>query len=201
MSTDEVYGEVGQDDTSTEKSLLQPNNPYSSSKASAEFAVRSYVISYGLKAVVCRCNNVYGENQYPEKIIPKFIVQLLEDRKITIQGTGKSRRNFIHTSDVVSALIKIIENGKAGEIYNIGVDNEYSVMDIAQMLCNIAGVKLENKITYIPDRLFNDFRYCLSSDKLKELGWQQEHTDFEGDLKHLYQWYSENKQRYKYTLN
>lgn len=198
ISTDEVYGEIEQNDISSEKSLLNPTNPYAASKTGAEFMVKSYNMSYKLPTIIVRCNNVYGPNQYPEKIIPKFITQLLEGKKITIQGEGKSRRNFIHAIDVVDAVDLIIKKGRIGETYNIGVDNEHSVMDIAKILCNIAGVNLRDNITYVPDRLFNDFRYCLDSKKLYDLGWSQKITNFENQLKYLYQWYKNNKQRYVY---
>jgi len=196
MSTDEVYGEIEETDISHEKSLLNPTNPYAASKTGAEFMVKSYHISYKIPVIIVRCNNVYGPNQYPEKIIPKFITQLINGQKITIQGTGKSRRNFIHANDVCSAIDLIIKSGTIGETYNIGVDNEYSVMDVAATLCKIAGVTLEDNIVYVPDRLFNDFRYCLLSDKLLKLGWEQSVTDFQNQLQDLYQWYKVNGSRY-----
>jgi UDP-glucose 4,6-dehydratase len=196
MSTDEVYGEIESNDISCEKSLLAPTNPYAASKTGAEFMVKSYHISYKLPVIIVRCNNVYGPNQYPEKIIPKFITQLQSGQKITIQGQGNSRRNFIHAIDISSAIDLIISSGVTGETYNIGVDNEYSVMDIAHILCDIANVKLEDSIEYIPDRLFNDFRYCLSSKKLRDLGWVQQKTDFVEELKNLFTWYNINGCRF-----
>lgn len=199
MSTDEVYGEISQNDISNESSLLIPTNPYAASKAGAEFLVRSYNTSYKLPTVMARCNNVYGQNQYPEKIVPKFIVKLLNDEKLTIQGTGNSRRNFIHAMDVTEAVDLIIHKGTIGEIYNIGVQNEHNVMEVAQILCDIAKKKLENNIYYIPDRLFNDFRYCLSSDKLAALGWVQKRTDFRKELEELFEWYKIHQNRYVIT--
>lgn len=196
MSTDEVYGEIQMNETNDEKCLLNPTNPYAASKASAEFIVRSYHISYKLPVVIVRCNNVYGTRQYPEKIIPKFIVQLLNGEKLTIHGTGQTRRNFIHTDDVNTALIVILEKGVTGEVYNIGVDNEHSVMDIARVLCEIANVNPEDNLVFVPDRLFNDFRYALSTEKLYELGWQQEKHDFREELVQLYEWYANNKDRF-----
>jgi dTDP-glucose 4,6-dehydratase len=198
MSTDEIYGEVDPDDRSHEKSLHNPSNPYSASKSGAEFMVNAYHLSYKIPSIIIRCNNVYGPNQFPEKLIPRFICQLLDGDKLTIQGTGKTRRNFIHSYDISSAIDLIMQKGNTGEVYNIGVDNEHSVMDIARYLCEIAGVDINEKLTYIPDRPFNDTRYCLDSSKLYNLGWVQEKTDFEGELKKLYEWYKINRYRFDY---
>lgn len=196
MSTDEVYGEVDETGISTEKSLLNPTNPYAASKAGAEFIVRSYHTSYKLPIIIVRANNVYGRHQYPEKVIPKFICQILNGKKITIQGTGKTRRNFIHVDDICSAIRMIMLRGIIGEIYNIGTDNEYSVTDVAETICKIAGINLLDRIEYIPDRLFNDFRYCLTNDKVIALGWQPKVRSFEDEIRILYKWYSQNKSRY-----
>ena len=196
MSTDEVYGEVDETGVSTEKSLLNPTNPYAASKAGAEFIVRSYHISYKLPIIIVRANNVYGRQQYPEKVIPRFICQILNGKNITIQGSGKTRRNFIHVDDICSAIHTIITKGIIGEIYNIGTENEYSVMDVAETVCEIAGVKLSDRIEYIPDRLFNDFRYCLTNDKVMALGWEPKKRIFEDEVRILYKWYAENKHRY-----
>lgn len=189
FSTDEVYGEIDMDAESSEKSLLKPTNPYAASKAGAEFIVSSYNISYGLPVIITRCNNVYGPNQYPEKLIPKFILALQAGEKLTIHGNGQSRRNFIHALDVASAVDLILRKGVIAETYNIGVDNEFSVMDIATKLCGIAGVNVDDYIIYVPDRLFNDFRYALSSEKLENLGWKEMGIDFDGELGRLYDWY------------
>ncbi|MEM3062535.1 MAG: dTDP-glucose 4,6-dehydratase [Nitrososphaerota archaeon] len=197
FSTDEVYGEIDEHDSSNEKSILNPTNPYAASKAAAELIARSYCISYKLPIIIIRCNNVYGPNQYPEKMIPKFILQLLEGKKITIHGTGNNRRNFIHVDDVSSAVDIILHKGKIGETYNIGIDNEHSVLSVAKILCDINGSNLEDKVVYIPDRPFNDFRYCLDTKKVRELGWLPHITDFENKLRELYDWYKNNKRRYK----
>ncbi|MEM0354013.1 MAG: dTDP-glucose 4,6-dehydratase [Thermoplasmata archaeon] len=197
FSTDEVYGENDEYSSSDEKSILNPTNPYAASKAGSELIAKSYFISYKLPIIIVRCNNVYGPNQYPEKMIPKFILQLLEGKKITIQGTGNNRRNFIHVDDVSSAVDLILHKGKYGETYNIGIDNEHSVLNVAKILCKINGSSLEDKIMYIPDRPFNDFRYSLDTKKIRELGWIPQITDFENKLKEIYEWYKNNKSRYK----
>jgi dTDP-glucose 4,6-dehydratase len=174
-STDEVYGEVSDDVARMETSVLDPTSPYAASKAGAEFFVKSYYYSYQLPVVITRCNNVYGINQYPEKVIPKFICQLLNGEKITIQGTGYVTRNFIHVDDVVSAFDIIINNADVGNVYNISspLKNEHSVIDVANILVNIHDphATLSEYLEYIPDRVFNDCRYFINSDKLESLGW------------------------------
>lgn len=177
FSTDEVYGEVDIHHTGcNEYSLLNPTNPYSATKAGAEFLVRSYNHSFKLPYIIIRCNNVYGNNQYEEKLIPRFIKLLLENKKCTIQGQGNTRRNFIHTSDVSKAIELILIKKPFGNIINIGTNNEYSVIDITKML--VKKIKnddqWENYIEYIEDRPFNDFRYHITNEKLRELGWNEE---------------------------
>lgn len=188
FSTDEVYGEVDPDHPGChEKSLLNPTNPYAATKAAAEFIVRSYYHSFKLPVVIVRCNNVYGPNQYPEKLIPKFIKLLGEGKQLTIHGTGETRRNFIWAEDVASATRCILEKGEINDIYNIGTDQEWSVMDVARLLVREMtndGV-LENHVTYVPDRPFNDFRYSVDSTRLRSLGWSEVFTDFEVNVRSL----------------
>lgn len=179
FSTDEVYGEVDiEHEGCTEKSLLNPTNPYAATKAAAEFLVRSYNHSFKLPYVIIRCNNVYGPNQYREKLIPKFIHLLKNGQKCTIHGTGQTRRNFIHTYDVATAVDCIINSnidfGK-GDTINIGTENEYSVLEIVQKLVKILYKEndYEKYIEFVEDRPFNDFRYSINSEKLKNLGWKE----------------------------
>lgn len=179
ISTDEVYGESMLDINEkhkTESSVLCPTNPYAATKASAELIASSYYHSFNLPIVITRGNNVYGPNQYPEKLIPKFINLLKNDNKVTIHGDGTCVRSFLYVSDTVDAFLKILEFGKIGEIYNIGCDigMEYSVLEIAKILIkNIKNTdNYENFITYIEDRPYNDKRYYISNDKLKNLGWE-----------------------------
>jgi dTDP-glucose 4,6-dehydratase len=189
FSTDEVYGEVDVDHPGcTELSILDPTNPYAATKAGAEFIVRSYYHSFKLPIIIIRCNNVYGYNQYPEKLIPRFIKLLREDKKLTIHGKGDTRRNFIWVDDVSSATELITEKGIINNIYNIGSTQEYSVMDVAEVLASkIKGSSavLEDCITYVPDRPFNDFRYHLDCSKLFKLGWLPTHTDFNKNIDKL----------------
>ena len=174
ISTDEVYGE-SISSKKTEQSILCPTNPYAATKAGAELIVQSYIHSYNFPALITRGNNVYGPNQFPEKLIPKFIKLLKENKNVTIQGDGSCIRSFIHVNDTCSAILTILQKGKIGEIYNIGSPDEYSVLDIAQIL--IKKIKniddYEKYIEYIEDRPFNDKRYYIDDNKLKNLGWKQ----------------------------
>ena len=191
VSTDEVYGEsmIDTDEKSkTEHSILCPTNPYAATKASAELIAQSYNHSFNMPIIITRGNNVYGPNQYPEKVVPKFIKQLKSDQKITIQGDGSSIRAFLHSYDTSKAFECILDKGKLGEIYNIGCDEgmEYSVLDVAKII--IKNIKKTDKydewIEYIQDRPFNDRRYFISNAKLKNLGWQIE-IDFLDGLKSI----------------
>lgn len=169
----------------TEESILCPTNPYAATKAGAELIAQSYYHSFKMPIIITRGNNVYGPNQYPEKLIPRFIKLLNENNKVTIQGDGSNIRAFLHVSDVVKAFEIILEKGVIGEIYNIGSDEEqeYTVMDVAKLLIN--KIKNDNNysqyITYIDDRPFNDKRYYISNEKIKNLGWTI-NVDFETGL-------------------
>jgi len=178
VSTDEVYGESQLDldeNHKTEQSILCPTNPYAATKAGAEALAQSYNHSFGMPIIISRGNNVYGPNQYPEKLIPKFIKLLREGKKVTIQGDGSCVRAFLHAEDTARAFERILLKGKVGEIYNIGCDEgmEFSVHHVAEFLIK----KIKNTdnynewIKYIPDRPFNDKRYYISNQKLKDLGW------------------------------
>jgi dTDP-D-glucose 4,6-dehydratase len=172
----------------TEESILCPTNPYAATKAGAELIAQSYYHSFKLPIIITRGNNVYGPNQYPEKLIPRFIKLLNENNKVTIQGDGSNIRAFLHVSDVVKAFEIILEKGIIGEIYNIGSDEEqeYTVVDVAKLLIN----KIKNNnnysqyITYIDDRPFNDKRYYISNEKIKNLGWTI-NIDFETGINNL----------------
>ena len=193
VSTDEVYGESmnSVDEThKTEHSILCPTNPYAATKAGAELIAQSYSHSYKMPIIITRGNNVYGPSQYPEKLIPRFIKLLKENKKVTIQGLGNSVRGFLHAFDTAKAFECILEKGQIGEIYNIGCDEEmeYSVMDIAKILIKmIKNTEDYNDwIEYIKDRPFNDQRYYISNQKLKDLEWNIEIEFMEG-LKQLIQ--------------
>ena len=178
VSTDEVYGEsmLEVDEYhKTEQSILCPTNPYAATKAAAELLAQSYNHSFNMPIIITRGNNVYGPNQYPEKLVPRFIQLLQSDKKVTIQGDGSCVRAFLHAYDTARAFETILEKGAIGEIYNIGCDDgmEYSVLEVAKML--IKKIKntdnYEEWMSFIEDRPFNDKRYYISNHKLKSLGW------------------------------
>ena len=176
VSTDEVYGESSvSENMKTEQSVLCPTNPYAATKAGAELISQAYYHSYKFPVIITRGNNVYGPNQYPEKIVPKFLNQLLHDKKVTIQGKGDTVRAFLHAFDTARAFECILEKGIIGEIYNIGSEEELSVMEVAEKL--ITKLKktdnIKDWIEYIDDRPFNDKRYYISCKKLQDLGWFQ----------------------------
>ena len=191
VSTDEVYGEsmLSIEEThKTEHSILCPTNPYAATKAGAELLAQSYNHSFNMPIIITRGNNVYGPNQYPEKLIPKFIKQLKENKKVTIQGNGSNVRAFLHSYDTAKAFEIILDNGSVGEIYNIGCNDgmEYSIMDIAKILIKLIKNtdNYDEWIEYIEDRPFNDKRYYISNKKLRDLGWNIE-KDFLKSLTEL----------------
>ena len=189
VSTDEVYGEsmnTTEELHKTEKSILCPTNPYAATKAGAELIVQAYAHSYKMPIIITRGNNVYGPNQYPEKVIPRFIQQLQRGEKVTIQGNGTAVRGFLHARDTAEAFACILEKGQLGEIYNIGTEDEYSVMEIAKRLIRLIchTEDYDSWITYIEDRPFNDQRYYISNAKLKSLGWEVK-IDLETGLRDL----------------
>ena len=178
VSTDEVYGESMNDVNEkhkTEHSILCPTNPYAATKAGAELIAQSYNHSYNMPVIISRGNNVFGPNQYPEKLIPRFIDLLKNNKKVTIQGNGSSVRAFLHATDTARAFECILEKGIIGEIYNIGCDEgmEYSVMDVAKILIKLIKntENYDEWIEYVKDRPFNDQRYYISNQKLKDLNW------------------------------
>jgi dTDP-glucose 4,6-dehydratase len=191
VSTDEVYGESITDVNEkhkTECSVLCPTNPYAATKSGAELLAQSYIHSFGMPIIITRGNNVYGPNQYPEKVIPHFIQQLKQNNPVTIQGNGSCVRAFLHVNDTVTAFFHILEKGKLGDIYNIGCDEgmEFSILSVAKILIkHIHNTDNYRKwITYINDRPFNDKRYYISNQKLKDLGWRIT-IDFESGIKSL----------------
>ena len=177
VSTDEVYGESLDEEMKHEGTVLYPTNPYAATKAGAELIAMSYIKSYKLPIVITRGNNVYGPNQYPEKVIPRFIKQLKNGEQVTIQGDGSARRSFLHVEDTCSAFDIILHKGEINEIYNIGTnagESEYTILEVAELLITlIIGVPDWIKyVKFIPDRPFNDSRYFISNEKLKSLGWE-----------------------------
>ena len=174
ISSDEVIGSLDEHENEVaENCVMNPTSPYSASKAAAECVARSYYHSFKLPIIIVRPNNAVGPRQYPEKLIPKFLQHLLKGEKCPIQGTGLNRRNFIYVDDICSAVDMIMEKGEVFDIYNIGSNYEFSVLEILDYF--IKYLKLnktrEEVSEYVPDRAFNDFRYAINCEKLKGLGW------------------------------
>ena len=174
ISTDEVYGESEiNEQGKLENTQRCPTNPYAASKAAAEMMVNAYKYSYKLPIIITRCNNIYGINQYPEKLIPKFIKLLKDGKKCTIHGDGSNLRSFLYIEDFCTALDKILFSGKLGEVYNIGISKEYSVLEIAKKLIKLIknNENYSEYLEYIKDRKYNDKRYFINYEKLSKLGW------------------------------
>jgi len=198
VSTDEVYGEQRMDQESmNEEQVLEPTNPYAATKAGAEFLAKSYHRSFGMPIIITRGNNVYGPHQYPEKLIPKFINQLMRGRQVTLHGTGTNMRNFLYVEDVARAFEVILFKGQVGVVYNIGGSNERANRDVAKDLIRLAGYgsKESEMMTFVEDRVFNDLRYHINSDRLFELGWR-ELVSWEDGIRHTFNWYQKNSHRY-----
>jgi len=197
VSTDEVYGDGETGVPSHEGSPLEPTNPYAATKAGAEYLVKSYHRSFALPTIITRGNNVYGPHQFPEKIIPKFVNQLMRGLPLTLHGTGSNTRNYLFVEDVARAFDVILHKGTVGEIYNIGGNNEKSNIEVARELLKSLGkgaaagslAAAEAKhIVFVPDRPFNDLRYHLDCARLNALGWREEVT-FEAGLARTVEWY------------
>jgi dTDP-glucose 4,6-dehydratase len=193
ISTDEVYGALPLDSKErfTETHNLNPNSPYSASKAAADMLVRAYHRTYGLPVVISRCSNNYGPHQHPEKFIPTVILNALHDNPVPIYGDGLYVRDWIHVLDHCRAIDMIMHKGKNGEIYNIGADNEIANIDLAKKILKTMG-KPGKLLTSVKDRLGHDRRYAICGDRLRrELKWKPQIT-FNSGLKETVNWYSEN---------
>jgi len=192
VSTDEVYGSLGKTGLFTETTPLDPNSPYSASKAAADMLVIAYHRTYGFPVVVTRCSNNYGPYQFPEKLIPLFVTNLLEDRKVPVYGDGMQIRDWIHVADHCRAILAVIEHGTDGQIYNIGGENEQYNMDITRMILGHLG-KDESYIEYVTDRLGHDRRYAIDPTKSKQqLNWMPQ-VMFEDGMRDTIEWYINNK--------
>ena len=197
VSTDEVYGSLPLDskDKFNEKSCYNPRNPYSSTKAAADFLVRSYVNTYGIRATISNCSNNFGPNQHPEKLIPKTILNALSNKKIPIYGNGKQVRDWIYVEDHCKALDMIIENGRIGETYLISSENEKSNIDIVDMILKILGAS-DSLIEHVIDRPGHDKKYSLNPNKIcKELGWSPR-INFEDAIRSTIKYYQGNIDKY-----
>lgn len=192
ISTDEVYGSLGDDGRFTEETPLRPNSPYAASKASADLLVRAYYETYRVPAIIIRPSNNYGPYQFPEKFIPLMITNLLEDRPIPIYGEGRNVRDWLFVEDNCQAIDLVLHKGRPGEVYNVGGNSEMRNIDMARAVLKMMD-KGEEMINFVKDRPGHDYRYALNSSKIEtELGWRPV-TDIMEGLRKTVQWYRDNE--------
>ena len=201
VSTDEVYGTLGEKGLFLESTPYAPNSPYSASKASSDFIVRSYFHTYGMPVVTTNCSNNYGAHQHKEKLIPTIIRKAISGEAIPIYGNGKNIRDWIYVNDHCRGIKLVLEEGKLGETYNIGGRNERENIYIAHTICNILdtlqpkGFSYKEQITFVTDRPGHDFRYAIDASKIeKEVGWSAD-ENFESGIEKTIAWYLENSDR------
>lgn len=190
ISTDEVYGSI-EDGSFIETDPLTPSSPYSASKAGADRLAFSYFVTYDIPVIITRCSNNFGPYQFPEKLIPLFVTNALENKSLPVYGDGKNVRDWIYVDDHCDAIDFVYHNGKDGEVYNIGGGNERMNIEITEIILNELS-KPKSLIRYIKDRLGHDRRYSVDCEKLFALGWKPRHT-FETAMKETIKWYVENK--------
>jgi dTDP-glucose 4,6-dehydratase len=195
VSTDEVYGSLALDtpEKFTETSLLKPNSPYAASKAAADLLSLSYFKTYDMPICVTRCGNNYGPYQYPEKLIPFFILKILQGNTVPVYGDGLNVRDWVHVADHATAIIKVLINGLPGEVYNVGANTQRNNLEITKTLLNLLG-QSESAIAFVPDRPGHDRRYALETSKIEsELGWKPSYS-FETALAETVTWYKTNSE-------
>lgn len=190
ISTDEVYGSV-EEGSSKETDELKPRNPYSASKAGADRLAYSFWATYNLDVVITRSSNNYGPYQYPEKVIPLFVTNLIEGKKVPLYGDGLNKRDWLYVVDNCEAVDLVLQKGKAGEVYNIGAGNEYTNLELTKTILEHTG-KGDEMIEHVKDRPGHDRRYALDCSKMNALGWNAK-TDFSSGLKATVEWYKENE--------
>ena len=201
ISTDEVYGSLGQDGLFCESSKYDPHSPYAASKASSDHFVRSYRDTYDLPVVISNCSNNYGPNQFPEKLIPLVIYNIINNKPIPVYGQGQNIRDWLYVEDHASAIDTVFHNGKIGDTYNVGGFNEWKNIDLIKTIIKIVDRLLkrelgtsEKLINYVADRPGHDFRYAIDSSKInKELGWKPS-LQFEEGIEKTVAWYLNNKE-------
>ncbi len=193
VSTDEVYGSLSDTDPAfTEETPIQANSPYSASKASSDLMVRAFVHTHNMDAVMTRCSNNYGPYHFPEKLIPLMITNALEGKSLPVYGTGKNVRDWIYVTDHCAGILRVLEGGKKGEVYNLGGNSERTNIDVVKTILKILG-KPESMIKYVEDRKGHDWRYAINATKAeKELGWVPT-TTFETGIEKTIKWYIENR--------
>jgi dTDP-glucose 4,6-dehydratase len=191
VSTDEVYGSLGPEGDFTEETPLAPNSPYSASKAAADLLVRSYVHTFGFPAIITRCSNNYGPYQFPEKLIPLFISNAMQDQQVPVYGRGTNIRDWIHVLDHCRGIEAALLRGRTGEVYNFGGRTEMTNLELTKMLLNLLG-KPETLIRYVADRPGHDLRYAIDCSKAEtELGWKPE-IPFDRGLRETICWYQQH---------
>ena len=199
ISTDEVYGSI-ETGSWTEDWPLQPNSPYSASKAGGELLARAYHTTHNLDVVITRCSNNYGTHHFPEKLIPLFITNLLEGKKVPVYGTGRNIRDWLHVDDHCRGIYKVLMDGRAGQVYNIGGGRELSNIEITNLLLEAMGAD-NSSIEYVEDRKGHDLRYSVDWTKInKELGYEPQ-VNFEDGIKNTIQWYRDNQAWWKPLKN
>ena len=186
VSTDEVYGSIAEG-FAAETDPLDPSSPYSSSKAGSDLLVHSYGVTYGYDTVITRCTNNYGPYQFPEKVIPLFVTNLLEGKKVPLYGDGRNERDWLYVTDHCSAIHLLVDSGEPRQIYNIGANAQLSNLHLTRAILEAFGYD-EEWIEYVPDRLGHDLRYAVDSGKIRALGWAPQH-DFEERLQDTIAWY------------
>lgn len=194
VSTDEVYGEIFHGNFN-EDSSLNPTNPYSASKAAAEMIIKGYQKSFKLDIITIRSNNIFGTRQFPEKIIPSCIYNLINNKKILIHGSGNQKRTFLHVDDFSKAILLIIKNWKKNEIYNLGSNFEYKIIDLVNIILKKFNKNFSRNVNFIEDRLFNDFRYSVNTVKIKKLKWIAKYK-VENRIDEIIQWYKLNSKSF-----
>ena len=201
VSTDEVYGELDYDPTTffTEETSLEPNSPYSASKASSDFLARSYHETFGLPVNITRCSNNYGPYHFPEKLIPLTISRVLNDEKVPVYGDGKNIRDWLHVYDHCTAIDLILHEAESGEVYNIGGHNERTNLEVVKTIIKALN-KSEDLIEFVEDRLGHDKRYAIDPTKLEKLGWKPEYT-FDTGIEQTINWYLDNKEWWEQILS
>ena len=190
VSTDEVYGSISKG-SFKETDILTPSSPYSSSKAGSDLLAQSYYITHGMPVIITRCTNNFGPYQYPEKLIPLFITNLIENKKVPVYGTGKNIRDWIYVEDHCEAINFVLHEGKNGEIYNVGGGSEKTNLEITETILEMLG-KDGSMVEYVKDRPGHDLRYSLDCTKLRRLGWAPE-QEFDDALYNTVRWYVENR--------
>ena len=194
ISTDEVYGSIAEG-AFTEESPLNPSSPYSSGKAGGDLIARSYFVTYGMDVCITRCSNNFGPYQYPEKVIPLFVTNALEDRALPLYGDGLNERDWLYVGDHCEAIQLVVEKGQKGQIYNIGTGETLPNIQLTETILDILG-KPKSLIQRVEDRPGHDRRYCVDSSRIRQLGWKPRH-DFDSAIRETIEWYAEHPSWWK----